>query len=94
MDDSEEGRKFERTLPLATQRQAWTEQKGFIAIDYVKGDVDTGSKYVVLARLSAELYDANCVGLYLPRENTLVPGEGAARDQLNKIIAYQEVDVT
>jgi hypothetical protein len=93
-DNSERAREFEKTLLRVDQRQAWAEHSAYMAIDYVQGDVDIDSKYVVLARLCAQLYDTNCVALYLPRECALVPGDTAARQQMNKIIAYRSVDVT
>jgi hypothetical protein len=65
-----------------------------MAVDYAKGEVDTDSKYVVLSKLCSRLYDANCTAIYLPGEHTLVPGEQHARAQLQKIIAYRDVDVT
>ena len=92
-DDSEDAREFEKSLSRADQRKAWTEHNAFIAIDYVKGSVDVDSKYVVLAKLCAELYDDNCMAIYLPGVNALVPGNAFARQQLNKMIAYRDVDV-
>lgn len=85
---------FGTTLRLASQREAWAKHVAWIAVDYVKGDVDIDSQYALLAKLCAELYDANCLGLYLPRENAFIPGEENARAQLSKIIAYRDVDVT
>ena len=65
-----------------------------MAVDYVKGDIDMDSQYVVLAKLCAELCDGNCLALYLPQASTLVPGEEFARGQLNKIIVSRNVDVS
>jgi hypothetical protein len=94
VDDSESARKFEKSLKRADQRQAWTEHKAYMAIDYAKGDADTDSQSVVLAQLCAQLYDENCVALYLPAEGALVPGSNAPSRQLDKIIAYRKVDVS
>jgi hypothetical protein len=85
---------FGIVLPLASQRRAWAEHTSWIALDYVKGDAAIDSQYVVLARLCAELCDVNCIGLYLPREKTFVPGEESVRGQLSKIIAHRDVNVT
>jgi hypothetical protein len=93
-DDSENACGFEKALKRADQREAWAQHKAYMAIDYVQGDADTDSKYVVLARLCAQLYDENCIALYLPADSALVPGGNAARRQLNKIIAYRDVDVS
>jgi hypothetical protein len=91
-DDAAFGRFVEKLNP--EQRAAWNEHKAFMAVDYVKGPADIGSKYVVLARLCAELYEQNCTALYIPGVNSLVPGEKNARSQLSRIIADHEVDVT
>jgi len=91
---SAEFQAFEKALPLDSQRRAWSEHQAYMAIDYVEGNVDLDSKYVVLAKLCAELCDSNCLGIYLPRENTLVPGLEAARAQLNKIMSYKNVKIS
>jgi hypothetical protein len=93
-DDSESARRYGKSLKRSDQRQAWSKHKAYIAIDYVQGRLDNDLKYVVLARLCAQIYDENCVALYLPAESALVPGGNAARKQLDKIIAYRNVDVS
>jgi hypothetical protein len=94
--DPQHTRDFEKSLRSAEQRQAFAEHAAYTAIDYVKGEVDIDSKYVVLAKLCAELYNLNCTALYLPftDRGVLVPGDLAARRQLNKIIAYRDVNVS
>jgi hypothetical protein len=83
-----------RAWKLPVQRAAWAEHTSFLAIDYAKGGIDFESRYALLARLCRHLYDANCVGIYLPRERAFVPGEGSVRDMLNQAIASRNVDVT
>jgi hypothetical protein len=68
---------FGRLLPKASQRQAWAEHTAWTAVDYVKGGVDLELEYAVLATLCAELLDANCVGLYIPREQNFIPNDGS-----------------
>jgi len=85
---------FGRKLPRLDQREAWAKHTAWIAVDYVKGEADIDSKYGVLARLCAELYDANCLGLYLPMENAFLPGDMNARRQLQRIIAVRDVEIT
>ena len=91
-DEPEHARAFERSLRRDDQRQAWAEHNAYMAVDYVKGDVDRDSKYVVLALLCAELFDENCMAIYLPKQSSLVPGKDSALGQLNKIIAYKKVN--
>jgi hypothetical protein len=93
-DNREHARAFEESLHRDDQRQAWAEHSAYAAIDYVKGDANVDSQYVVLARLCAELYNDNCPAIYLPGASVLVPGEATIRRQLSKIIAYREVDVS
>lgn len=76
---------------LPDQRNAWDEHTAWMAIDYAKGSIDFESRYALLARLCAELYDDNCVGLYLPRERALVPGEISVRDTLSRAMANRAV---
>jgi hypothetical protein len=93
-DDPEHARRFEKSLRRDDQRQAWAAHTSYMAIDYVKGGIDNESKYAVLAKLGSELYDNNCEALYLPKERALIPGDTAARNQLNKIIASRNVNVS
>jgi hypothetical protein len=69
----------------ADQRKAWAEHTVFMAIDYVKGDIDFESRYSLLGRLCRELYDDNCVGVYLPREHGLVPDERSVRKMFDRM---------
>ncbi len=78
---------------LPEQRDAWAVHKAFMAVDYVKGGADFDSRYALLARLCRELYDANGVGLYLPRERAFVPGDSSARDTMNRAVASRSVDI-
>ncbi len=87
------GQELAGAMRRPDQQKAWTEHTAWIAVDYAKGEVDLGSKYVVLAMLCAELCDTNCLGLYIPGEKTFVPGEESVRRQLAKIIASRPVNV-
>ncbi len=92
-DDPDQARGFKESLRRDDPLQAWIEHKAFFAVAYVKGNVDRDSKYVILARLCAELFDENCTAIYLPGKRALVPGRELALRQLNRMIAYKEVDV-
>lgn len=78
---------------LPDQRKAWAEHTVFMAIDYAKGGADFESRYALLARLSRELYDANCLGIYLPRERAFVPGEKSVWEMFHRMIADRDIDV-
>lgn len=79
--------KFARSMPKASQRQAWAEHTAWTAVDYVSGGVDPELEYGVLARLCAEMLDDNCVGLYVPREQSFIPNDGSLREGLKRIAA-------
>jgi len=68
--EGEFSEEFGKSLPNARQRQAWAEHTGWwTAVDYVKGGVDRELKYCILAKLCAEMLDANCMGVYVPGKN-------------------------
>jgi hypothetical protein len=78
---------------LPDQRTAWAQHTVFMAVDYAKGETDFESRYALLARLCRELYDANCLGIYLPRERAFVPGEKSVWEMFHRIITARDVDV-
>ncbi len=90
-DDSH---RFGRSLPKASQRQAWAEHAAWTAVDYVKGGVDLELEYAVLATLCAEMIDVNCVGLYVPREHLFIPNDGSLRGELQRMAASRHIGVT
>jgi hypothetical protein len=78
-DDS---RNFGKSLPKASQRQAWAEHTAWTAVDYVKGGADLELEYAVLAKLCNEMLNVNCVGLYVPGKRTFVPNDDWLREYL------------
>lgn len=86
-DDSEN---FGNTMPKASQRKAWAEHKAWTAVDYVKGGVDLELEYAVLAKLCAEILDLNCVGLYVPGEQSFIPNDGSLQKELQRMaVSYR-----
>jgi len=85
---------FATALPKASQRQAWTGHKAWTAVDYVKGGVDLELEYAVLAKLCAEMLDSNCVGLYVPREHSLIPNDSSLQGELQRIAASRDLRLT
>lgn len=75
---------FERAWPRANQREAWAKHKAWTAVDYVKGGVDLKVEYAVLAKLCSEMLDVNCVGVYVPGEQTFFPNDGSLREELQR----------
>ncbi len=85
---------FGRLLPKASQRQAWAEHTAWTAIDYVKGDVDLELEYAVLATLCSEMLDANCLGLYIPREQIVIPNDGSLLRELQHMALSRPLGIT
>jgi hypothetical protein len=65
---------------------AWREHRTWVAFDLMNRDVPKKQAYRVLALLVAELLDARCAGIYLPKENQFtVQGDGSAVEHLRKL---------
>jgi hypothetical protein len=60
-------------LPQESQREAWAKHTAWVALDYLNGEDDLELAYCVLCRLTAELINSNCVGVYAPREESFAP---------------------
>jgi len=85
---------FEMSLPKASQRLAWSEHTAWTAVDYVKGGAKLELEYAVLAKLCAEMVDANCVGLYMPGKQTFIPNDDSLREKLQRVAAPRPLGVT
>jgi len=85
--------RFGRSMPTASQRQAWAEHTAWTAVDYVKGGADPELEYGVLAKLCAEMLDDNCVGVYVPREESFIPNDGSLRRELQRIATLRHLGV-
>lgn len=75
---------FATSFPNASQREAWKAHSAWTAVDYVKGGKDLKVEYGVLAQLCTELADTNCLALYDPREQNLIPNDGSLRQALKR----------
>jgi hypothetical protein len=82
-------------LPQESQREAWAEHAACVGVDYVKGDGDTDSElaYCVLAKLVAEMLDENCAGIYVPRENSLIPNNESLYMDLQKMASARNTGI-
>jgi hypothetical protein len=85
---------FGRLLLKASQRQAWAEHTAWTAVDYLKGGRDLELEYAVLAAVCAEMLDANCLGLYIPREQSFIPNDGSLIGELRRIAMLRPLGVT
>ncbi|MGA2373785.1 MAG: hypothetical protein ABSG11_24285, partial [Candidatus Korobacteraceae bacterium] len=85
---------FGRAMPTASQRQAWAEHTAWTAVDYAEGGIDLELEYAVLAGLCAEMLDANCVGVYVPRERMFIPNDGSLLPELHRIASLRHRGVT
>jgi len=65
---------------------AWIEHRAWAAFDLQNRDVPKRQAYGVLAALVAELIDARCAGIYLPKENQFtIQGDGSAERHLRSL---------
>jgi hypothetical protein len=65
---------------------AWSEHRIWAAFDLWNDDVPKKQAYSVLAKLVAELMDARCAGIYLPKENEFtIAADGATFDRLRRL---------
>jgi hypothetical protein len=78
-------------LPQPGQRSAWSEHTAWTAINWVAGaEGDTELVYCVLAKLAAELLNANCAGIYWPRERSFHPNDGSTYEDLQKLAGSRD----
>lgn len=75
---------FAAAFPEANQREAWRVHKAWTAVDYVKGGTDLKAEYGLLATLCAEIADTNCLALYDPREQSLIPNDRLLQQELKR----------
>lgn len=67
-------------------RTAWKEHRTWAAFDLMNRDVPKKQAYRVLAALVAELLDARCAGIYLPKENQFtIQSDGSAEEHLRRL---------
>lgn len=71
-----------------------SEIRGQYQVIYLNRDVDVELGYCVLSKLVAEILDGNCTGIYIPRENTLIPNDETAYLELQKIASSRDSGVT
>jgi hypothetical protein len=80
-------------LPQASQRQAWAEHTACVGVDYMNRNTDVELSYCVLAKLVAEMLDENCAGIYVPRENSLIPHDKSLYGELQKIASARNAGI-
>lgn len=66
--------------PNATRQWAWNEHSAWLAVDYAEGrntpESEWPSCYKLLFLMVLQLWDENCLGLYLPAHRVTVPNMG------------------
>jgi hypothetical protein len=72
-------------LPREEQRIAWRQHTVWTAIDLMNQDVPKNEAYAALANWALALADSNCCGIYLPREQVMMPNDGPAEEGLRKL---------
>lgn len=66
--------------------EAWAQHRTWVAFDLMNRDVPKREAYKILAELVAELLDARCSGIYLPKENQFtIESDGSAEKHLRNL---------
>jgi hypothetical protein len=78
--------KASRGLPRKEQREAWMAHRAWAALDLWDQKPTKAEAYAVLARLALQLADENCSAVYLPKDNILMPNDGAAAEGLRILL--------
>ena len=75
-----------KQLPQEEQRKAWLEHSAWVALDSWNLELAKAEAYDALARLALKLADSNCSGIYLPRDEVMMPNDGTAEEGLHLLI--------
>ncbi len=76
-------------LPEMSQRQALAEHNACTGVDYMNG-TDVGLGHSVIAKLVAEMVDANCTGVYILREKRVIPNDESLYRELQKLASSSD----
>jgi hypothetical protein len=80
-------------LPQPNQRQAWSQHSACVGVDYLNDSVEVEPGYAVLALLVSEMLDGNCTGIYIPRENRLIPHNESLYLELQKLASPRDFGI-
>ena len=70
----------------ARLRSAWIQHRGWAAFDVMNEGLSKKEAYRALAPLIAELIDARCAGIYLPKDRLFtIQSDGSAATHLRKL---------
>jgi hypothetical protein len=72
-------------LPQPCQQQAWIQHSGCLGVDYLNDGVSVEIGYCVLAQFVSEMLDGNCTGIYIPREQSLIPNDESLYLELHRL---------
>jgi hypothetical protein len=74
-----------KTLPHQGQRKAWSEHHAWTSVDYSKSRGEIDKEYGIVAKLTAEMLDENCLGIYVPQQLSFIPNMPSLYDDLQRI---------
>ncbi|MDP9039738.1 MAG: hypothetical protein M3O02_10770 [Acidobacteriota bacterium] len=76
-------------LPQEEQRKAWLQHSAWAALDLWNPDSGKKEAYDALARFALQLGDDDCCGVYLPKEQMMMPNDGTAEQGLRMMIEQE-----
>jgi hypothetical protein len=81
-----------RNLPREEQKKAWFEHRAWFSLELWNGkmtsreSISKREAYAVLAKFALQLGDPNCNAIYFPKERWMVPNDGSAEAELNRLL--------
>lgn len=87
-DDAEESA---QNLPREEQKKAWFQHRAWYSLELWNGEkasrksISKKEAYAVLAKFALQLGDSNCSAIYFPKEGWMLPNDGSAEAELNRL---------
>jgi hypothetical protein len=78
-----------KQLPRDEQRRAWLAHTAWAALDNLSRTIAKADSYAGLAKFALHLSNENCAGIYLPKEQIMMPNDGTAEEGLHLLIRKQ-----
>jgi len=91
--EGEFSEEFGESLPNARQGRRGLNILGGPQLITSKAAWIANLKYCILAKLCAEILDANCTGVYIPGKTYLIPNDASLHPELLRIATWRHCDV-
>jgi len=77
-----------RQLPREEQRNSWIAHTAWasLAVMNPRREIGKADAYATLANFALFLGDPNCIGIYIPGEQVMMPNDGTAEEGLRMLV--------